>query len=783
MRIIAAIVICCSVALAYDVSTECKTAIDSMDEVARNTASDAAVMILWRFRQIGAELTQLAKVLKKDSLLKAVVEEEEKLQFSATTISLLSALNSFQTVNVGNDPSKPMAQRRFKQLYEISVNIGKLTAEFFGCITRINERQESKDSLLILEMDILNSYTEQLYLIIQFAMEEFYSRSLYYGQHSTEWFVKLNSILDGTLFEILEKSSYGKSIKPLIETSKDVLTTMKSVFDLASERKANNQREIDDTLFLQNVVIRMNSVFGFKKAHKAISSIKSALENAEKPGITALALPENSSVNYTCNKLNGQLQQLADLIIDIEVESESDNDHRDFLERFFGTTFPLGVYGFMLEMELFKITESLPKEDATPHETEKGPDFNIRHDYQTTMRYIDEDIFLKYHLVVPLIRRIWQDFAKALQVILTNKERKIGNKVKALLTAIMQKLRFSNITSFLKNIPSQISENRPFAIESVIVNNFEIKAKKLVDMFREANDADVVGFKKGIIDSQAAVVYSSIQLVLYRFNAYFAADKINQLDATANVIDGLPVLLNDLSDSSFKKSIKRLVKRFKPVTSTLHFLINLHAAHSAKPEENPDKLAFLHSIIDQLDDVYDLAFISEALLYAVEALKQLENDVTLGESEPDLNDTCDALQRHSSHLKHIRDFVENTLATVPQKDVGNLLPTISEQTFWALLADSSILKKQITEMVKGLPTPQENTDLHKLYLSIREKFEPEEVKEREVGEEEKQQGDAEIKVEEQKENIGQNLYQTGDKRDSIEDWLELVRVEKKQRRN
>lgn len=225
------------------------------------------------------------------------------------------------------------------------------------------------------------------------------------------------------------------------------------------------------------------------------------------------------------------------------------------------------------------------------------------------------------------------------------------------------------------------------------------------------------------------------------------------------------------------------MKRFKPVTSTLHFLINLHAAHSAKPEENPDKLAFLHSIIDQLDDVYDLAFISEALLYAVEALKQLENDVTLGESEPDLNDTCDALQRHSSHLKHIRDFVENTLATVPQKDVGNLLPTISEQTFWALLADSSILKKQITEMVKGLPTPQENTDLHKLYLSIREKFEPEEVKEREVGEEEKQQGDAEIKVEEQKENIGQNLYQTGDKRDSIEDWLELVRVEKKQRRN
>lgn len=271
--------------------------------------------------------------------------------------------------------------------------------------------------------------------------------------------------------------------------------------------------------------------------------------------------------------------------------------------------------------------------------------------------------------------------------------------------------------------------------------------------------------------------------MLYRFNAYFAADKINQLDATANVIDGLPVLLNDLSDSSFKKSIKRLVKRFKPVTSTLHFLINLLAAHSAKPEENPDKLAFLHSIIDQLDDVYDLAFISEALLYAVEALKQLENDVTLGESEPDLNDTCDALQRHSSHLKHIRDFVENTLATVPQKDVGNLLPTISEQTFWALLADSSILKKQITEMVKGLPTPQENTDLHKLYLSIREKFEPEEVKEREVGEEEKQQGDAEIKVEEQKENIGQNLYQTGDKRDSIEDWLELVRVEKKQRRN
>lgn len=720
MKFLAVVLICCGIALAvdYDGEKECDLAANKIDKVVEGTKIQAADLMLWALFKAGKIFIDFDDWLEENPTLNTdiVTEQEKKIQYSQTVEHILSCLADYQQASESDKSSIVLSADEF-HAFEADIAVTEIATEYF--VASI-ESASPTNAVSTNDKEEIIKQARALHLLLNSALARFYASSLEYETQPIKSFKKFDLMLVDALGK-LNASSFGRTINPFVKKYSYLRSTIESLIKKAADETLNEKsREL-----VRFALFKIYYIYGFDNAYAVISYVTSYLDAFD---VEDLAATEISALNETCTLLESNLHDLEQLVANISQDLQANRPYQSALIHFLDGALPLESFRFILAKQLIGVLEALPIPKTTELQRqfdaiklpskalglEKGPAYNIRHDYGQMIERIDKAILQNWEHPVFLVRWMWQHLAQELLKALNREQ--LQHPVKEFLSEIVLTLQLQGIANYLAGIPTTYDHD--FAINLNTLDYFEQKVTAFIQLIQHVGDPKF-GATNAKISNSAQNVFSSIQLVLYQLKVIFAIDINDDLDASAKGFDGMNGRFESGPHLGVRSTIKPLIVTIQAIAPTFSSLVNNHILLSAKPTENRAKIAFARCIIDQINGAHNIVFLNTAFSYFASVLDQTKEDPNLGEiNQASIQQTCSTINSHLSELKVATDFVDEMC--VENAPAPNLfkLENIAK-SIWTMNADHFTMGKQIAQIFMALPSPpQDNTELYKSYKYI-----------------------------------------------------------------
>lgn len=716
MKLLVVIVICCGISLAYNVDEKFTSAVINMDRRLECTKENGGALLLWELLKIGEfHLKPLAGQLEQNPQLNtAVIGAEENIQYSQAVKHIL---NIFGKIKNSKDEERMnnfvSCERRCRTISSSSEYLSSLIAE-------INEREGDERAPQLDEIENINSHARTMYLHIQTAIFEMLPFYTNYGLKAISTFDELEVKLKALNTNKLIASRFGLHILQLIQRYRAILNKINVLRTFLMKDIEKNAFESYRSLYRQFVLLKLREIYGIEQACDAFSDIALFLDNLSETNFDDLALPENSILNDTCASLDQHLDEIELLIRSVEVETTQAEFNcsvllQEFLEEW---TFPKENYRFTLNKQFNEILAVLRSSSDGNDQSRQilqtienplkfKPNEDIRHDYELMIGQIKEQILPNRDQVVPLIQRIWRDFASNL--LLAFSEANATEMVKTLLTYVAYELQLTDISSYLSVMPND-ERKLHFPIGFKALADFDKNTAALAQLIYLKHDKDDFDdIEQSAIEDPIRKAFSSIQWVFYQLKCDYP------IDLTANFaelveVNQLHEMLDQMQSSArIVSSLKQLVEEFAKISSVIDRM-GEERKLLIESDEHFLKLSALTFVRDQLGGAFDYCETVKMLQYMVNLINSFLNTDFGPLNDISTDKMCNLFKNHADDLKFIDDFVKQTYlensAKLEQAELFGQLHDISDRV-WQLSTVYVDFKNLLVDIFVVLPKPEE----------------------------------------------------------------------------
>lgn len=733
MKCLILLMICCGIALGYDATDDCSAASNRLNEVNEKTKSQITLSLLWLMRKTGRNLYSHSTTRPTNRKLeKYVTEKEIAIGYTAVVRHLLHTFDLYK-----NEIGPETLDDYFEMLESINSGVSETANLFFNQITEVRK----KGSLKADDIEQIDDFAESMY--VQFynaiAVGQLIPSDL--NANAIATIDKLHTNIDAVV-DVLKKSTFGEGILSFVETCRSAVVQIRCLFALRTHNStlsgsdSNNYR----ALALQMIIDKLHEIYALENMCNSIFYIVSVLEKLDAAAIKKLA-PPTKSVQATCDLLQTSFTKLWKIICFVRQELQNANGPESiFLQRFFKKIFPMETNRLIVNKQLIELLRALKvaEHDASKfvesgeivdefvlNGLEKGPEYNIRYEYQQTIAAVDKQIFKNWTHATELTRGMWQHFIEKLLKYLKNKEKALN--VQLVISNDVQGLQIWNMTNFLASLSAGI--NHPhLQLELEILNYFE---KSLDDFIKLANGLTEANFDQEILGAHAKNIFSSIQLVLYQFAAV-APYETTLLSGAVEKMAELAVEFNESTQinelathSAYKSAIQPMVKSFQAIAVQFIRLVDLDKELSTDLEKNRMKIAILNSVTYLADGAYNFVYVVKAFSYILYVL-QLKNDNDVGQLYvEDILRTSKTLDYHMTDLTAVIKLIEKICgknASIEGNIIGQL-KKMSELLFICQNGTYRAIRNRIVHILLALPAAfRDDNVLYTAYMELNSIF-------------------------------------------------------------